>query len=80
MFPQLHIASFIDIHFFGVMLVSAWIVFFWLLHKYSAEHGLARNIYKNISLYTLSIFFWSRIFYILTDWRNEKYIFINLVE
>lgn len=80
MFPLFHITSFIEVHFFWLCLVVAWMVFFWLLHKYSSEHGISRNIFKNISLYTLSIFFWSRVFYIFSDWRNEKYIFINLVE
>lgn len=80
MFPLFHITSFIEVHFFGFILVIAWMIFFWLLHKYNTEHGLSKNIFKNISLYTVSIFFWSRIFYIFSDWRNEKYLLINLVE
>lgn len=80
MFPLFHITPFIEVHTFWLLLVCAWAVFFWLLHKYSTEHGLSRNIFWDIVSYTVSIFFWSRFFYILTDWRNEKYLFINFVE
>lgn len=80
MFPLFHISPFVEVHTFWILLVIAWVVFFWLLHKYSTEHGLSKNIFGDIPSYTLSIFFWSRIFYMLIDWRNEKYLFINLVE
>ena len=80
MFPLFHIWPLVEVHMFWLLIIASWIVFFWLLHKYSTEHGLSRNIFWDIVFYTLSIFFWSRIFYILTDWRNEKYLFINLVE
>jgi hypothetical protein len=80
MFPLFHIWQFIEVHVFGLFLVASWIVFFWLLHKNSLEHGLSRNIFWNIALYTTSILFWGRLAYIFTDWRNEKYIFIDLIE
>jgi hypothetical protein len=80
MFPLFHITPFIEVHLFGIFLVSAWIVFFWLLHKYSLEHGLSKNIFGDIVSYTLSIFFVGRLFYMLSDWRNEKYLFIELTE
>ncbi len=80
MFPLFHIGPYIEVHMFGLSLVIAWAVFFWLLHKYSTEQGISKNIFQNIALYTGSIFFWSRIVYIMTDWRNEKYLFIDLVE
>jgi hypothetical protein len=80
MFPLFHITPFIEIHMFGIFLVCAWVIFFWLLHKYSTEHGISKNIFWDITSYTLSMFFWWRIFYMLSDWRNEKYLFINLVE
>lgn len=80
MFPLFHITPFVEIHLFWIFLVCAWIVFFWLLHKYSTEHALWKNIFWDIVAYTLSIFLWGRLFYILIDWRNEKYLFVNLVE
>lgn len=80
MFPLFHITPFVEVHLFWIMIICAWIVFFWLLHKYSLEHGLSKNIFGDIVSYTFSIFFWGRIFYMLTDWRNEKYLFINLAE
>ena len=80
MFPLFHIGPYIEVHFFGLCLVLAWWVFFWLLHKHSLESGVSRNTFGNIALYTLSIFFWSRIMYMMTDWRNEKYLFVDLIE
>ena len=80
MFPLFHITPFIEVHVFGILLVISWIVFFALLHKYALEHALSKNIFRNIVTYTLSMFFWGRMFYIFSDWRNEKYIFINLFE
>ncbi len=80
MYPLFHITPFIEVHLFGIFLVFAWVIFFWLLHKYSTEHGLSKNIFGDIMSYTLTIFLFWRIFYLLSDWRNEKYIFINLIE
>lgn len=80
MFPLFHIGPYIEVHMFGLSLVIAWAVFFWLLQKYGAERGISKTMFQNIALYTASIFFWSRIFYILTDWRNEKYLFIDFIE
>lgn len=80
MFPLFHLGPYIEVHTFWILLVVSWIVFFALLHKYAVEHALRENIFRDITLYTLSMFFWSRIFYIFTDWRNEKFLFINLVE
>ena len=80
MFPLFHIWPLIEVHMFWLFLIAAWVVFFWLLHKYSTEHGLSRNIFGDIIAYTAAIFFLSRVFYMLIDWRNEKYLFINLVQ
>jgi hypothetical protein len=61
-------------------MIFAWGVFFGLLHKYSGENGIAKPVIADVVSFTLGIFFFSRIAYIFTEWRNEKYIFIDLVE
>jgi len=80
MYPLFYITPAIEVHFFGILLVIAWGVFFLLLSRYSTEQGIIKNIYQDIVPYTLSMFIWGRVVYMLTDWRNEKYIIINFLE
>lgn len=80
MFPQFELFGFIDIHTFGIFAVIAWILFFTLLHVFSIERGLTRHIFTDVVGYTLSILLFSRIFYIISEWRDEKFIFLNLIE
>ncbi len=61
-------------------MVIAWWVFFSLLHYFCIRRGIPNHIFASIIDFTLSIFFFSRIFYILSDWRTEKFIFIDLFE
>ena len=58
----------------------SWIVFFVLLHFLSTRRGYTNHIFTSIIDFTLSIFFFSRIFYILADWRTEKFLFIDLFQ
>lgn len=44
------------------------------------RRGLSKHIFSSIIDFTLSIFFFSRLFYIFADWRTEKFIFIDLFE
>ena len=61
-------------------MMGAWAVFFWLLHRFSLENGITKNVFSDVVSFTLAIFFFSRVVYIFTEWRNEKYIFIDLIE
>lgn len=80
MYPLVSIGGIIDIYTFGLCMIIAWCVFFWLLHKYAAEAGMTKHIFSDIVGITLSIFFFSRIIYIFTEWRNEKYLFVDFTE
>ncbi len=61
-------------------MILAWAVFFMLLHYFSVRRGLPKHIFDSIIDFTLIIFFFGRIFYILSDWRTEKFLFIDLFE
>lgn len=56
-----------------------WLLFFVLLHRFSLDRGIIKPIFNDIVPFTLSIFFFSRVFHILTDWLNEKFIFMELL-
>jgi prolipoprotein diacylglyceryltransferase len=59
-------------------MIIAWAVFFMLLHHFSLRRGLSKHIFDSIIEFTLSMFFFGRIFYILSDWRTEKFLFVDL--
>lgn len=80
MFPQFELFGIIDIHTFWVFAVIAWILFFSLLHVFSIERWLTRHVFTDVIGYTLSIFLFARLFYIIGEWRDEKFIFLNLIE
>lgn len=65
----------IRIYIFWIFLLLAWIVFFACLHIFSQKKGIARPIFENMMTFTLSIFFFSRLFHILSDWRDSKFTF-----
>ncbi len=80
MYPIISIWNIIDIYTFWVGLVLSWGIFFTLLHHFSIRKGINKPIFTDIVSFTLSIFFSSRIFYILSEWREEKFIFKDLAE
>lgn len=80
MYPIINIWNWITIYTFWLCMVIAWWVFFSLLHYFCIRRGIPKHIFTSIIDFTLSIFFFSRIFYILSDWRTEKFIFIDLFE
>ena len=60
-------------------MACAWLLFFVLLHRLTIARGIIRPIFEDIFTFTFSLFFFARIFHILTDWINEKFIFVDLV-
>ena len=56
-----------------------WLLFFVLLHRFALQRGIIKPIFSDIIGFTLSIFFFSRLFHILTDWLDEKFILVELV-
>jgi prolipoprotein diacylglyceryltransferase len=61
-------------------MILAWAVFFILLHYISIRRGFSKHIFTSIIDFTLSIFFFGRIFYIFSDWRTERFLFVDLFE
>jgi prolipoprotein diacylglyceryltransferase len=80
MYPLISLGNYFDIYTFGLCLIIAWALFFGLLHRFSTEQGMTKHVFTDVILFTLAIFFFARIAYIFTEWRNEKYIFVDLVE
>lgn len=75
MYPFITIGD-IRIYVFGLFLVCAWILFFSCLHFFSQKKGISKPIFSdNIMSFTLAIFFSSRLFDMLTQWREYKFIF-----
>lgn len=65
----------IQIHFFGIFILIAWAVFFACLHIFWQQKNITKSIFEDILPFTISIFLFSRFFYILSQWRNEKFLF-----
>lgn len=53
----------------------AWVLFFYGLHRNALESGFSKHIFSHITSFTLLIFLSSRLMYILSHWRIEKFIF-----
>ena len=78
MYPVINLWNWITIYTFWLSIIIAWAVFFMLLHYFSLMRWLPRHIFDSIIDFTLSIFFFGRLFYILSDWRTEKFLFVDL--
>lgn len=74
MYPTIEFFS-IQIYTFGFILACTWLLFISLLHKYSQKKWIIRPIFGDIVTFTISLLFFARIFHILADWVNEKFIF-----
>lgn len=74
MYPTIEFFS-IQIYTFGFILACTWLLFISLLHKFAHKKGIIRPIFSDIATFTLSILFFARVFHILADWVNEKFIF-----
>ncbi len=79
MYPTIEFFS-IQIYTFGFILACTWLLFFSLLHKFSLKNGIIRPIFWDIITFTISLLFFARIFHILADWVNEKFILESLMK
>lgn len=80
MYPIINIGSWITIYTFWLCMIIAWGIFFTLLHYFSIRRWMGKHIFSSIIDFTLSIFFFGRIFYIFADWRTERFLFVDLFE
>ncbi len=75
MYPQIEI-FWITIYTFWLSLSFAFILFFWMLYKLSIKFGINTNFFLwNIFYFFISSFIFSRLFYVIAEWKDYKYIF-----
>jgi len=75
MFPYLINYSFFQIHTFWLSITISFFLFLWMLHRMSKRLNYDFNVfYKNMLWFVLSVFFFSRLFYIISKWHDLKYI------
>lgn len=79
MYPLIVLGN-LHIYVFGIFMTIAWITFFYSLHIFSQKKGITKNIFNNLVSFTLAIFISGRIFYMFNEWREQKFIFQNLIE
>ncbi len=80
MYPIINISTWISVYTFGICMIIAWGIFFTLLHYFSIQRGISKHIFGSIIDFTLAIFFFGRLFYILAEWRSERFLFVDLFE
>lgn len=80
MYPVINIWNWLSIYTFGLCIVIAWAVFFMLLHYFSLRRWLPKHIFDSIVDFTIAIFLFSKVFYIFSAWRTEKFLLINLLD
>ncbi len=80
MYPNITITDSFSIYTFGVFILIAWSLFFYLLHSFSLKKGIVQHVFIDIFSFILIPFFSGRLFHILAEWREEKFIFMDLIE
>lgn len=75
MFPFLEPINWFIIYTFWLTITFCFFLFLWMLKKLSKKFKFDYSIFsKNIIWYFLSIFIFSRLFYIIWKWNDLKYI------
>lgn len=75
MYPQIELFS-VTIYTFGLSLSIAFVLFFFMLYKLSLKFGINANFFLgNVLWFFLSIFVFSRAFYIIAEWQNTQFLF-----
>ncbi|MDD5197909.1 MAG: prolipoprotein diacylglyceryl transferase [Candidatus Gracilibacteria bacterium] len=74
MYPQIEILG-ITIYTFGLALSISFILFFFMLYKLSEKFGINANFFLgNVLWFFLSMFVFSRLFYIVAEWRDFQFL------
>ncbi len=74
MYPSFDIFG-ISIYFFGIWCVICFILFVWMLKRLSIRLNYKTDIYfDHIWKFLISILFFGRVFYIIDNWSELKYI------
>ena len=75
MFPQIQF-WWITVYTFWLALSISFILFFWMLYKLSLKFWINTNFFLgNVFFFFISSFAFSRLFYVIAEWRDFKYIF-----
>ena len=75
MFPFFEVYDWIFIYTFWLTLSICFFLFLWMLKKLSFKYSYDFSFFtKNMIWYFLSIFFFSRLFYIISRWNDLSYI------
>jgi len=75
MYPFFEPFSWIIIYTFGLWLLFCFFAFFAMLKKLSSRYNYDVSIFvNNILWYFISVFFFSRLFYVISKWNDLKYI------
>ena len=75
MFPFFELFPGFIIYTFGLTITICFFLFLWMLKKLSKKFGYDYSIFTwNILWYFLSVFIFSRLFYVIWKWNDLKYI------
>lgn len=75
LYPIIEIIPWVLIYSFWLILTICFFLFLWMLKKLSSRFGSDLSFFtRNIWWYFLSVFVFSRLFYIITKWNDLKYI------
>lgn len=74
MYPFIDIFG-IEIYTFGITLSLCFFLFLWFLKRLSSRFGYSFSFFtQNIVWFFLSVFLFSRIFFVISKWNDMKYI------
>jgi len=75
MYPFFELFSDFQIYTFWVSLSICFLLFFFMLRKVSTRYSFDMTVFtKNILWYFLSVYFFSRLFFVISAWNDLKYI------
>jgi len=75
MFPFFEPYPWVIIYSFWLTLVVCFFLFLWMLKRLGIRHHYDSSVFtRNILWYFLSIFIFSRLFYVISKWNDLKYI------
>jgi len=75
MFPYIDVNWLFQIYIFGLSIVLCFFLFFWMFKKLSIRFGYEYSFITNSILwYFISTFLFSRLFYIISRWKDMQHI------
>lgn len=81
MYPYITLIPWINIYTFWLSLTICFFVFLFLLHRNSKKYGYDFSFFThNILWFFLSIFFFSRLFYVISNWYDQRFIWEKPVQ